>query len=230
MALKSRLRHARHRASAARASSAAMWCGRWPSGTTASAWRCAGRSSAGHLQPLGRVGQIHAVQANVRYPHSVAAAVRDADVVINLVGILFERGRQRFDAVQAEGAEAVARAAGAVGARMVHVSAIGADANSTSHYARSKAEGERLVLAAQPRRDDHAALDRVRARGRFLQPLRGAGAHLPGAAACRRRPHALPAGLRRRRRRSHRHRGRRRRQGRARSTSSAARRCARSAS
>ena len=90
------------------------------------------------------------MQANVRYPQSVAAVVRDADVVVNLVGILFERGRQRFDAVQAEGAGAVARAAGAVGARMVHVSAIGADANSTSHYARSKAEGEQQVLAAHP--------------------------------------------------------------------------------
>jgi len=104
----------------------------------------------GHLQPLGRVGQIHAVQANVRFPHSVAAAVRDADIVINLVGILFERSRQRFAAVQAEGAGTVALAAQAVGARLVHVSAIGADANSTSHYAQSKAEGERLVLAAQP--------------------------------------------------------------------------------
>src|ERR671913_823948 len=52
---------------------------------------------AGHLQPLGRVGQIHAVQANVRYPQSVEAAVRDADVVVNLTGILYERGRQRFD-------------------------------------------------------------------------------------------------------------------------------------
>ena len=51
---------------------------------------------AGHLQPLGRVGQIHAVQANVRYPRSVEAAARDADVVINLVGILFERGRAAF--------------------------------------------------------------------------------------------------------------------------------------
>ena len=60
---------------------------------------------AGHLQPLGRVGQIHAVQANLRYPASVEAAVRGADVVINLVGILFERGKQRFEAVQAEGAQ-----------------------------------------------------------------------------------------------------------------------------
>ena len=58
----------------------------------------------GHLQPLGRVGQIHAVQANVRFAHSIEAAIRDADIVVNLVGILFERGRQRFDAVQAEGA------------------------------------------------------------------------------------------------------------------------------
>lgn len=105
---------------------------------------------AGFLQPLGRVGQIHAVQANLRYPTSVEAAARDADVVINLVGILFERGRQRFDAVQAYGAEAVALAAAAFGARLIHVSAIGADENSPSHYARSKAAGEKLVLAAVP--------------------------------------------------------------------------------
>jgi uncharacterized protein YbjT (DUF2867 family) len=105
---------------------------------------------AGFLQPLGRVGQIHAVQANLRYPASVEAAARDADVVVNLVGILFERGPQRFDAVQAAGAEAVARAAAAVGARMVHVSAIAADEQSPSHYARSKAQGEKLVLAAAP--------------------------------------------------------------------------------
>ena len=105
---------------------------------------------AGHLQPLGRVGQIHAVQANLRHAGSIAAAVRDADVVINLVGILLERGRQRFDAVQALGAEAVARAAAARGARMIHVSAIGAGENSASAYARSKAEGEKAVLAAAP--------------------------------------------------------------------------------
>ena len=102
----------------------------------------------GYLQPLGKVGQIHAVQANLRYPPSVTAAARDADVLINLVGILFERGRQRFDAVQAQGAEAVAQAANAIGARLVHVSAIGADEDAPSHYARSKAEGERLVRAA----------------------------------------------------------------------------------
>jgi uncharacterized protein YbjT (DUF2867 family) len=104
----------------------------------------------GYLRPMGRVGQVHAVQANVRYPQSVAAAVRDANVVVNLVGILFERGNQRFDAVQAAGAEAVALAAHNGGARLVHVSAIGADADSPSHYAQSKAEGERLVRAAVP--------------------------------------------------------------------------------
>ena len=105
---------------------------------------------AGHLQPLGRVGQIHAVQANVRYPQSVDAAARDADVVVNLVAILFERGRQSFEAVQHFGAEQVALAAAAHGARMVHVSAIGADENSPSEYAQAKAKGEAAVLAAMP--------------------------------------------------------------------------------
>jgi uncharacterized protein YbjT (DUF2867 family) len=104
----------------------------------------------GYLRPMGRVGQINAVQANLRYPESIAAAVRDADIVVNLVGILFERGAQRFDAVQVEGAGAIALAAKAVGARLVHISAIGADENSLSHYARSKAEGEQRVLAADP--------------------------------------------------------------------------------
>src|SRR5437764_7567184 len=105
---------------------------------------------AGHLQPLGRVGQIHAVQANLRYQDSVQAAARGADVLINLVGILFERGRQRFEAVQAAGAQAVAQAAARSGAHLVHVSAIGADAHARSHYARSKAMGEKLTLAAAP--------------------------------------------------------------------------------
>jgi uncharacterized protein YbjT (DUF2867 family) len=105
---------------------------------------------AGFLRPMGRVGQINTVQANLRYPQSIAGALRDADLAVNLVGILFERGGQRFDAVQSVGAEAVALAAKSAGARLVHVSAIGADANSPSHYARSKAEGERRVLMAQP--------------------------------------------------------------------------------
>jgi NADH dehydrogenase len=105
---------------------------------------------AGHLQPLGRVGQIHALQANVRYPASIDAATRDAAAVVNLTGILFERGRQRFDAVQWTGAQAVAQAAAARGARLVHVSALGAAEDSPSRYARSKAKGEQAVLAAAP--------------------------------------------------------------------------------
>ncbi|MGA8969016.1 MAG: complex I NDUFA9 subunit family protein [Pseudolabrys sp.] len=105
---------------------------------------------AGFLQPLGRVGQIHAVQTNLRHAPSVEMAARDAQVLINLVGILYERGRQRFDAVHTYGAEQVALAANAHGARMVHVSAIGADPNSPSAYGRSKANAEQLVIAAQP--------------------------------------------------------------------------------
>lgn len=105
---------------------------------------------AGFLQPLGAVGQIHAVQANIRYPRSIEAATRDAGIVINLVGILFERGRQQFEPVQAFGAERIALAAAAFGSRMVHVSAIGADENSSSLYARTKAQAEVSVLAAVP--------------------------------------------------------------------------------
>jgi len=111
---------------------------------------------AGYLQPMGRVGQIHAVQANLRYPDSVSAALRDADAVVNLVGILFERGSQRFDAVMAAGAQTVAQAAKAEAAPLVHVSAIGADESSSAHYARAKAQGERLVRGA----DDTAIIFR----------------------------------------------------------------------
>jgi len=90
------------------------------------------------------------VQANLRYPGSVEAAMRDSHVAINLVAILSQSGAQTFDAVQVKGAETVAKAAAAAGARMVHVSAIGADENATSHYARAKAGGEKAVLAALP--------------------------------------------------------------------------------
>ena len=105
---------------------------------------------AGYLQPMGRVGQIHAVQANLRYPASIEAAMRDSAIAINLVGVLAESGEQTFDAVQAKGAETIAKAAAAVGARMVHVSAIGADEKSPSRYARAKAAGEKAVLSAVP--------------------------------------------------------------------------------
>mmetsp|Transcript_15516 Transcript_15516/g.20470 ORF Transcript_15516/g.20470 Transcript_15516/m.20470 type:complete len:326 (+) Transcript_15516:250-1227(+) len=103
---------------------------------------------AGHLQPLGNVGQITAVQANLRYRDSVDRAVVGADYVVNCVGILFESGRNTFDAVQAFGANAIAEAAKAQGAKLVHVSAIGADKNSAADYARTKAVAEEAVLKA----------------------------------------------------------------------------------
>src|SRR3954465_12399346 len=105
---------------------------------------------AGHLQPLGRVGQIHSVQANLRYPVSVQAAMRDAGIAVNLVGVLTQSGGQTFDAVQAKGADTVAKAAAAARARIVHVSAIGADERSSSKYAPAKAAGEKAVLAVAP--------------------------------------------------------------------------------
>ena len=105
---------------------------------------------AGHLQPLGNVGQIQPVQANLRVRWSVDRAVEGADHVINLVGILHESGRQSFNAVQDFGARAVAEAARAAGAKMTQMSAIGADASSESDYARTKARGEAAVLATLP--------------------------------------------------------------------------------
>lgn len=102
------------------------------------------------LQPLGQVNQIVAVQANLRYPDSVNRAAERADVLINLVGILQETGSQSFARLQVEGAETIARAAARQGARMIQVSAIGADPASPSLYARTKAEGEARVFAACP--------------------------------------------------------------------------------
>lgn len=105
---------------------------------------------AGHLQPLGNVGQIRAIQANLRVRWSVDRAVEGADHVVNLVGILHEGGRQTFAAVQEFGARAVAEAARAAGAGLTHVSAIGADETSGAVYARTKARGERSVFETLP--------------------------------------------------------------------------------
>jgi len=104
-----------------------------------------------HLQPLGDVGQINAVQANVRFPDSLLAAADGADAVINLVGILFPTGKQTFKAVQDEGARHVAEAARAAGAKaLVHISAIGASPDAPSVYARTKAAGEAAVKDVYP--------------------------------------------------------------------------------
>ncbi len=106
---------------------------------------------AQHLQPLGAVGQIHAVQANLRYPSSVERAIAGAGAVVNAVGILYETGRQRFEAIQGSGPGVIAAAANAAGIdRMVHISAIGAGAESPADYAQSKAAGEAAVRAAIP--------------------------------------------------------------------------------
>jgi NADH dehydrogenase len=106
---------------------------------------------AGFLQPLGGTGQIHAVQANLRYEASIRRAVEGADGVVNLVAIMHQSGKQTFRALQGVGAGLVARAAREAGARaFVHVSAIGASRLSPSAYARTKAEGEDLVRRAFP--------------------------------------------------------------------------------
>jgi uncharacterized protein YbjT (DUF2867 family) len=103
------------------------------------------------LRVMGDVGQIQLVQANVRNADSVTRALEGADGVVNLVGILFEKGKQTFDSTQAQGAITVATAAAAAGiTRYVHMSAIGADAASKSNYGRTKGEAEAAVLAAVP--------------------------------------------------------------------------------
>ena len=103
------------------------------------------------LKPYGEVGQVEPMQANIRDDASVARAVAGATVVINCIGIMAQTGPQTFDAVQAQGAARVAKAAAAAGAaRLVHVSALGADAASPSAYARAKAAGEAAVLDAFP--------------------------------------------------------------------------------
>jgi NADH dehydrogenase len=106
---------------------------------------------AGHVQPLGMVGQIKPIQANVRYRWSIERALEGADAAVNLVGILFEAGRQTFDAVQAFGPRAIGEVARAKGiATVVHISAIGADQPSTVGYLRSKAEGEAGIRETLP--------------------------------------------------------------------------------
>ena len=103
-------------------------------------------NSAMHVKPLGDVGQVQVVQANIRDEKSVRAAIKGSDAVVNLVGILAQSGKQKFNSVQAIGAAIVAKYAAAEGvSRLVHMSALGADAESKSVYASSKAKGEEAV-------------------------------------------------------------------------------------
>jgi len=103
------------------------------------------------VRTYGAVGQVEPVLCNIRDEASVRAVLAGADAVVNCVGILAETGRNRFDTVQAEGAARVARLAAELGVgQFVQISAIGADAQSDSDYARTKGEGEASVLAAFP--------------------------------------------------------------------------------
>ncbi len=103
------------------------------------------------LQTAGAVGQIQPVQANLRYPASVAAVLEGAEMVVNATGLRAQSGAQTYQAVHVDGAAALAQAAAAGGVRAyVHISGIGADAQSASPYIASKGSGEALTLEAYP--------------------------------------------------------------------------------
>lgn len=104
-----------------------------------------------NMRLMGDVGQVDVVQANVRNEASVRRALQGAAAAINLVGVLYETGRQKFEAIHVDGARSIAAAAAEMGvARLLHMSALGADPASESAYARTKAEGEAAVRAAFP--------------------------------------------------------------------------------
>jgi uncharacterized protein YbjT (DUF2867 family) len=106
---------------------------------------------AGFLATYGAVGQVQAIQANVRFPASVEAAAEGAEIVVNATGVKRETGRQSFGAVHAAGSQAIARAARAAGARsLVHISGLGADSGSANAYISSKGAGEDAARAAFP--------------------------------------------------------------------------------
>lgn len=103
------------------------------------------------LKTAGSPGQIGLMQGNIRNHESVKKAVEGSDVVINLVGLLFEQGKQNFSAIHAQAAESLAKAAKNAGVkRFIHMSALGVDKSSHSKYARTKLNGEKAVVAAFP--------------------------------------------------------------------------------
>lgn len=125
---------------------------------TARGWRVRAAVRNPHtsheLKVVGDVGQVQLMQANLRYPQSVARAVEGADAVVNLVGVLFETGRQTFEALHVGGPDVIGEACAAAGIENVaHVSAIGADVNSDSEYARTKGEGEAVLREHVPTAD-----------------------------------------------------------------------------
>lgn len=103
-----------------------------------------------YMQPLGAVGQIQLIQANIRHPWSIERALIGADYAINLVGIMNEKGKQRFNSVQVQGAKTIAEACKKAGIALTHVSALAADPTSSSAYSRTKAEGEKAVRSVLP--------------------------------------------------------------------------------
>ncbi|WP_121061000.1 complex I NDUFA9 subunit family protein [Chachezhania antarctica] len=118
-------------------------------------WRvrvaCRHPNEAIFVRPYGVVGQVEPVFCNIRDDASVASVLHGADAVVSCVGILSESGKQTFDAVQVDGAARIARLTAEAGiGHLVHVSAIGADADGPSEYARTKAEGEAAVLEHMP--------------------------------------------------------------------------------
>lgn len=125
---------------------------------TARGWRVRAAVRNPHtsheLKVVGDVGQVQLMQANLRFPQSVARAVEGSDAVVNLVGVLFESGRQTFEALHVGGPDMIGEACAAAGiSNVAHVSAIGADADSESEYARTKGEGEAALREHVPSAD-----------------------------------------------------------------------------
>lgn len=125
---------------------------------TARGWRVRAAVRNPHtsheLKVVGDVGQVQLMQANLRFPQSVARAVEGSDAVVNLVGVLFEAGRQTFEALHVGGPDVIGEACAAAGiSNVAHVSAIGADADSESEYARTKGEGEAVLREHVPSAD-----------------------------------------------------------------------------
>ena len=156
---------------------------------------------AAFLQPIGGVGQIQPVQANLRFPDSIAAAIEGASAVVNATGVKAESGAQTYTAVHVDGALALARAALAAGvSSYVHISGIGADPNSASPYIASKGLGEKATRETFP---DAVVMRPSVVFGPeddFFNRFGALACHLPALPLLGRRQDSVTAGLCRRRR------------------------------